>query len=82
MTEPLATGHGEQKEAERAFLDASIEVWREIDRLSAEPGGYQGIDASTELRQRERAAWITYRNLLDQGDDLPWDYPEFDSQGG
>lgn len=51
--------------AEREFLDASIAVWREIDRLSAQPGGYPGLPPETDLRQRERAAWEAYRAELD-----------------
>ena len=47
--------------AEREFLAASVAVWREIDRLSAEPGGYRGLDESTALRRTERAAWERYR---------------------
>jgi hypothetical protein len=50
--------------AEREFLAASVAVWREIDRLAAQPGGYSGLDASTELRRRERAAWEAYRETL------------------
>jgi hypothetical protein len=53
-TEPLA-----------GFLAASIAVWREIDRLDAEPDGYHPIRMSVELRQRERAAWERYRDHLD-----------------
>jgi hypothetical protein len=51
--------------AEREFLAASIAVWREIDRRSAEPGGYRGMDEGTTLRIRERAAWEAYRDVLD-----------------
>ncbi len=47
------------------FLAASEEVWREIDRLDAEPSGYHPARMSVELRQRERAAWNRYRDLLD-----------------
>lgn len=61
----LAPYDGSGTKAERAFLDASIEVWREIDRLSAEPEGYRGLDQSTALRERERAAWEQYRAALD-----------------
>jgi hypothetical protein len=56
-----------QSNAEKAFLDASVAVWREIDRLRAEPGGYRGLDQSTDLRRRERAAWEKYRAVLDRG---------------
>lgn len=52
-------------EAERAFLDASVAVWREIDRLDAQPDGYHPTRMSAELRQRERAAWERYRGHLD-----------------
>jgi hypothetical protein len=55
--------------AEREFLAASVAVWREIDRLAAQPGGYSGLDASTELRRRERAAWEAFRAVLDQAKD-------------
>jgi hypothetical protein len=49
--------------AEREFLDASIAVWREIDRRQREPGsGYTGLSAATDLRRRERAAWERYRD--------------------
>lgn len=51
--------------AERDFLAASVEVWREIDRLSEKPGGYRGLDSSTDLRIAEREAWERYRRLLD-----------------
>jgi hypothetical protein len=47
------------------FLAASVAVWREIDRLSAEPGGYRGLAGGTDLRVRERAAWEAYRAVLD-----------------
>ncbi len=60
----MASTHLTLKQAERAFLDASIEVWREIDRLEAE-GPYPGIPSSTASRERERAAWVAYRDLLD-----------------
>lgn len=55
---------------ERAFLDASVAVWREVDRQVNEDGEYIGIAASTELRQCERAAWEDYRDqVLDVGRD-------------
>lgn len=47
---------------ESAFLDASIAVWREVDRQFSEDGEYTGIEASTELRKRERTAWERYRD--------------------
>ena len=54
--------------AEAGFLAASIAVWREIDRLDSEPGGYHPTRMSVELRERERAAWKRYRDLLEPGD--------------
>lgn len=50
--------------ARQEFLRASVAVWREIDRLSAEPSGYRGLPPETDLRKRERAAWQSYRDLL------------------
>ena len=47
------------------FLAASVAVWREIDRLDAEPEGYHPVRMSVELRRAERAAWEKYRDLLD-----------------
>ena len=47
------------------FLDASVTVWREIDRLDAGPDGYHPVRMSVELRQAERTAWEHYRDLLD-----------------
>jgi hypothetical protein len=49
-------------EEEQEFLDASIAVWREIDRLSGSTLGYQGLENSSGLRIRERAAWERYRD--------------------
>ena len=46
------------------FLAASVAVWREIDRLDAEPGGYHPVRMSVDLRKAERAAWERYRDLL------------------
>lgn len=55
---------------EREFLDASIAVWRDIDRLSADPGGYQGLDEANALRITERAVWERYRDeVLDVTDE-------------
>ena len=51
-------------DAERAFIDASVAVWREVDRLEAE-GPYPGIPPESDLRQRERAAWEAYKAVLD-----------------
>ena len=51
--------------ARDVFLAASIAVWREIDRLDAEPEGYHPVRMSVELRKTERAAWEKYRDLLD-----------------
>lgn len=53
--------------AEAEFLAASIAVWREIDRLDAEPEGYHPVRMSAELRLAERAAWERYRDLLEDG---------------
>jgi hypothetical protein len=50
--------------AEAEFLAASVAVWREIDRLDAEPDGYHPVRMSVELRQRERSAWQRYRDAL------------------
>lgn len=52
-------------ELERAFLDVSCEVWREIDRIDSEDDYRGDLHRGTELRQRERAAWEAYRNKLD-----------------
>jgi len=54
----------ELEAAEAEFLAASIAVWREIDRLDAEPEGYHPMRMSVELRQAERRSWERYRNLL------------------
>ena len=52
-------------EAFHEFVSASIAVWREIDRLTAENDGtYPGLPQSTALRQRERAAWERFRPFL------------------
>ena len=61
-------GWMDRRAAEAAFLAASIAVWREIDRLDSEPGGYHPTRMSVELRERERAAWKRYRDLLEPGD--------------
>lgn len=53
-------------EAEREFLAASVAVWEEIERLTEENGTYPGLPQSTELRQRERAAWERYRDSRDR----------------
>jgi hypothetical protein len=53
--------------AQRAFLDASVAVWREVDRLEG-GGPYPGIAPGTDLRVAERAAWKRYRDLLDSGE--------------
>jgi len=39
-------------------------VWREIDRLDAEPDGYHPTRMSVDLRKQEREAWERYRDLL------------------
>lgn len=57
---------GNRSQAEAAFLAASAAVWREIDRLSAQPGGYQGFPGeSIALRHAERQAWERYRSSLE-----------------
>jgi hypothetical protein len=53
--------------AEREFVDASVAVWREIDRLSSAPEGYRGLHSSTSLRKREKAAWERYRDIVLDG---------------
>ncbi len=53
--------------AEREFLSASVAVWEEIERLEVAQGGYGGLDASTELRRRERYAWERYRDTRAAG---------------
>lgn len=58
--------------AEREFLVASVAVWREIDRLDSRPEGYHPTAMDIELRQRERAAWIRYRDLRDRA----WGEPD------
>lgn len=57
------------QDAEGAFLAASVAVWREIDRLEAEPDGYHPTRMSMDLRKAERAAWERYRDLM--GGDQP-----------
>lgn len=70
MSEPDSKPAGVTRtEAREAFLSASVAVWREIDRLDAEPDGYHPIRMSVELRQRERAAWERYRDMLAGGPD-------------
>jgi len=54
--------------AEREFLDASIAVWRELDKASPN-GTYVGQplpihNMDSELRVRERQAWVKYRDTL------------------
>jgi hypothetical protein len=55
---------GERRRAAAEFLAASTAVWKEIDRLDAEPERYHPVRMSVELRERERAAWERYRDLL------------------
>ena len=55
-----------KEQAERDFLDASIAVWREIDRLTT-LGPYPGILMATDLRISEKIAWERYRAFLDDG---------------
>jgi hypothetical protein len=61
---PAAATQPAQPDAatERDFLDASIAVWREIDK------GGPPLDSSVELRKVERAAWERYRAILDNAD--------------
>jgi hypothetical protein len=54
-------------EAEREFLDASIAVWRELDKRVPYTSA-NALDASTELRKRERVAWERYRSALEKVD--------------
>ena len=54
--------------AERQFLIASSVVWHEIDRLTGPDGTYAGLASSTLIRQRERASWDAYRDLMDRYD--------------
>jgi hypothetical protein len=63
-------------EVEQEFLDASIAVWREIDRLSAVPGGYRGLHPTTDLRLRERAAWEELRAHIGASSDTPENTPQ------
>ena len=63
MTVPPLSG--EIAAAEQAFLEASVAVWREIDRLDTRPEGYHPTAMDVDLRKRERAAWEQYRDLLD-----------------
>ena len=60
-----AYGAPELTAARDDFLAASVAVWREIDRLDAEPEGYHPVRMSVDLRKAERAAWERYRDLLD-----------------
>lgn len=53
-----------EHQARDEFVAASVAVWREIDRLTASPGGYPGLPQGVPLRQRERAAWEKYRDLI------------------
>lgn len=57
---------GERSIAEREFIEASVAVWREIDRLSELPEGYKGLAPETDPRKRELAAWESYRAELDR----------------
>ena len=59
-----AAGERRRAAAREEFLAASMAVWREIDRLDAEPERYHPVRMSVELRKRERAAWERYRDLL------------------
>jgi hypothetical protein len=64
VAEIVVRSGGELAEAQAGFLAASIAVWREIDRLDAEPDGYHPVRMSVELRRRERVAWERYRHAL------------------
>jgi hypothetical protein len=48
------------------FMEASIAVWREIDRLDSRTEGYVPTDMDVELRKRERAAWERYKPFLNR----------------
>ena len=59
------------EQAEREFIEASVAVWREIDKASALASaagiGYAGIEDyehGIALRKAERQAWERYRDLL------------------
>ena len=58
-----------KQQAEQDFLDASIAVWREIDRLMT-IGPYPGIHMATDLRITEQLAWERYRYFLDVKPDV------------
>jgi hypothetical protein len=60
--EPLVPGLAE---AEQAFLDASVAVWRRIDAVGLQMAKAP-TDEDVELRHVERAAWNAYRDLLPQ----------------
>lgn len=52
---------------EKQFLELSIAVWREIDRLTAGGAEYPGIPQGTSLRVMEKQAWERYRDeVLDK----------------
>ena len=63
QTDPLREFSHDQ--AERDFLNVSIAVWREIDRLM-KLGPYPGIHMATDLRISEKLAWERYRAFLDK----------------
>jgi len=66
-TAAIAWGEADERAKARAgFLAASVAVWREIDRLDSRPEGYHPTAMDVELRERERAAWERYRDLLDR----------------
>lgn len=62
---PASTAPVVDNDAEKEFFEASVAVWREIDRLSSLPEGYKGLPPDTDPRTRERAAWERYRSKLD-----------------
>lgn len=49
---------------EQEFIQASVAVWRELDKREPYTSA-NALDASTELRKREKAAWRRYRDELD-----------------
>ena len=48
------------EQAVKDFLDASIAVWREIDRLMT-IGPYPGIPMAADLRLTEKLAWERFK---------------------
>lgn len=56
---------GGERCAEREFLEASVAVWRELDKREPYTSA-NALDSSTELRKREKAAWEHYKDQLDK----------------